>query len=179
MLFRSANGSPRRRQAGARAVPDEAPTGVPAWAAEDACKPDLQAGPTVHSPLSSHQRKDEAMTADETHVPIEPPRTTPVVEGRPDTVPTPENLPGATGPALPRKDSPALKTALLVDVAADTMTLHTRDAYWLFAGRPWDSTARRILGGQRAASALNALRHLSIAGNPYADWFLQIGRAHV
>jgi len=66
------------------------------------------------------------------------------------------------------------KPALLVDIAADTLTLHTRDAYWLFAGRGLDEDGveHPILGGQRASAILNALRHIAIGGNPYADWFL-------
>src|SRR5690606_7817462 len=60
----------------------------------------------------------------------------------------------------------------LVDMEPDLMTLHTREAYWLFSGRPWTSERRRIIGGQRAAAALNSLRHISVEGNPYADWFL-------
>jgi len=64
--------------------------------------------------------------------------------------------------------------ALLIDIAPDLLTLHTRDAYRLFAGRGWDEEGgqHRIIGGQRAASVLNALRHISVGGNPYADWFL-------
>jgi integrating conjugative element protein (TIGR03761 family) len=42
----------------------------------------------------------------------------------------------------------------------------------LFSGRPWTSERSRIIGGQRAAAALNSLRHISVEGNPYADWFL-------
>ncbi len=52
------------------------------------------------------------------------------------------------------------------------MTLHTREAFWMFSGRSWNKERRRILGGQRAAAVLNELRHISVGGNPYADWFL-------
>ncbi len=77
--------------------------------------------------------------------------------------------------AVAERDGPRQPmAALLVGIAPDTMTLHTRDAYWLFAGRAWDEAGdqRRIIGGQRAAAALNFLRHISVGGNPYADWFL-------
>ena len=88
-----------------------------------------------------------------------------------------------TGDALPDEpvNSMALgdrsqqpQPALLVDMAADTLTLHTREAYWIFAGRGFDKAGiqHRIIGGQRAAAVLNALRHASVGGNPYADWFL-------
>jgi integrating conjugative element protein (TIGR03761 family) len=54
------------------------------------------------------------------------------------------------------------------------MTLHTRDAYWLFIGRPAqpENHRPRIIGGQRIAAVLNALRHMSMDDNPYADWIL-------
>lgn len=64
------------------------------------------------------------------------------------------------------------KPALLVHVEADLMSLHTREAYWMFTGRSASTARRRILGGQRAAAVLNELRHISVGGNPYADWFL-------
>jgi len=84
-------------------------------------------------------------------------------------------LPEESPAAVAQRDGPRQPmAALLVRLASDTMTLHTRDGYWLFAGRAWDAAEdpRRIIGGQRAAAALNSLRHLSIGGNPYADWFL-------
>ena len=70
----------------------------------------------------------------------------------------------------PRRPRPAL----LVDVSPDTLRLHTRDAFWMFIGRRANKARNehRIVGGQRAAAALNAMRHMSVGGNPYADWFL-------
>ena len=88
---------------------------------------------------------------------------------------TPDSLPDASPEAVAeRAGLRQPKPALLVDIAPDTLTLHTRDAYWLFAGRGWDEEGvqHRIIGGQRAAAVLNSLRHTSIGGNPYADWFL-------
>jgi integrating conjugative element protein (TIGR03761 family) len=84
-------------------------------------------------------------------------------------------LPGESPKALAERDRPRQpKPALLVDLAPDTLTLHTRDAYRLFAGRGFDDEGakHRIIGGQRAAAVLNSLRHVSVGGNPYADWFL-------
>ncbi len=86
-----------------------------------------------------------------------------------------DSLPGASSKTVPeRAGSQQPKPALLIDIAADTLTLHTRDAYWLFAGRGLDedSVEHPILGGQRASAILNALRHIAIGGNPYADWYL-------
>ena len=70
----------------------------------------------------------------------------------------------------PRRPSPAF----LVDVSPDTLRLHTRDAFWMFIGRRANKERNEhsIVGGQRAAAALNAMRHMSVGGNPYADWFL-------
>lgn len=64
--------------------------------------------------------------------------------------------------------------ATLIDIKADTMTLHTREAYGLFAGRAWDEAGieQPIPGGKRAAAALNFLCHCAKSGHPYADWFL-------
>jgi integrating conjugative element protein (TIGR03761 family) len=83
-------------------------------------------------------------------------------------------LPGKVRERLTSPDDGAgvPKPALLVHVEADLMTLHTREAYWMFSGRSWSRERRRILGGQRAAAVLNELRHISVGGNPYADWFL-------
>jgi integrating conjugative element protein (TIGR03761 family) len=88
---------------------------------------------------------------------------------------TADSLPGESPKATAQRDGPRQpKRPLLVDIAADTLTLHTREAYGLFAGRGWDAAGiePRILGGQRAAAALNCLRHIGVGGNPYADWFL-------
>ncbi len=62
----------------------------------------------------------------------------------------------------------------LVDEAPDTMALHTREAYRLFVGRPFDVARQRdpIIGGRRVAAALRAIWHLSGNDNPYADWVL-------
>lgn len=94
--------------------------------------------------------------------------------GGPVTV-TLDSLPGESSKTVSERSGPRQpKPALLVDIAADTLTLHTRDAYWLFAGRGLDEDGveHPILGGQRASAILNALRHIAIGGNPYADWFL-------
>ena len=71
---------------------------------------------------------------------------------------------------VPRRPRPAL----LVDVSPDTLRLHTRDAFWMFIGRRANKgrNEHSIVGGQRAAAALNAMRHMSVGGNPYADWLL-------
>ena len=87
----------------------------------------------------------------------------------------PDSLPDAPPEAVAeRAGLRQPKPALLVDIAPDTLTLHTRDAYRLFAGRGLDEEGvkHRIIGGQRAAAVLNLLRHTSVGGNPYADWFL-------
>ena len=54
------------------------------------------------------------------------------------------------------------------------MTLHTKDAYGLFSGRPADNPARLppIPGGRRFAAVLKSIWHLSANDNPYADWIL-------
>ena len=54
------------------------------------------------------------------------------------------------------------------------MTLHTKDAYGLFSGRPADNPARLppIPGGRRFAAVLKSIWHLSANDNPYADWVL-------
>jgi integrating conjugative element protein (TIGR03761 family) len=54
------------------------------------------------------------------------------------------------------------------------MTLHTRDALSLFAGRsPSEGSALpAIVGGRRFAAAMRSLWLLSGADNPYADWAL-------
>ena len=62
----------------------------------------------------------------------------------------------------------------LADASPDTMTLHTRDAYRLFTGRPADPRGGHfpIPGGRRFASIVNSLWRLSANDNPYADWIL-------
>jgi integrating conjugative element protein (TIGR03761 family) len=62
----------------------------------------------------------------------------------------------------------------LVDEAPDTMTIHTREAYRLFIGRPADTAQQRsaIVGGRRVAASLRAIWYLSGNDNPYADWVL-------
>ncbi len=62
----------------------------------------------------------------------------------------------------------------LADTTPDTMTLHTKDAYRMFTGRPADSEGRlpAIPGGRRFAAVLKSIWHLSANDNPYADWIL-------
>jgi integrating conjugative element protein (TIGR03761 family) len=54
------------------------------------------------------------------------------------------------------------------------MTLHTKEAYRLFIGRPADPQGRQppIPGGRRFAAVLKSIWHLSANDNPYADWIL-------
>jgi len=87
----------------------------------------------------------------------------------------PDSLPGESPKATAeRAGLRQPKPDLLVDTAADTLILHTRDAYWLFAGRGLDEEGveHPIPGGQRASAILNSLRHIAVGGNPYAEWFL-------
>ena len=69
---------------------------------------------------------------------------------------------------------PGAKLGQLEDATPDTMTLHTKDAYALFSGRPADNPARLppIPGGRRFAAVLKSIWHLSANDNPYADWIL-------
>ena len=62
----------------------------------------------------------------------------------------------------------------LVNEAADTMLLHTKEAYRLFIGRGQDPARNQpaIMGGKRAAACLRAIWGLSGNDNPYADWQL-------
>ena len=62
----------------------------------------------------------------------------------------------------------------LADATPDTMTLHTKDAYRMFTGRPAeaDGTLPPIPGGKRFAAVLKSIWHLSANDNPYADWLL-------
>lgn len=62
----------------------------------------------------------------------------------------------------------------LVNESADTMLLHTKEAYRLFIGRGQDPARNQpaIMGGKRAAACLRAIWGLSGNDNPYADWQL-------
>jgi integrating conjugative element protein (TIGR03761 family) len=62
----------------------------------------------------------------------------------------------------------------LVDDAADTMLVHTVDAYRLFMGRAPspDGTRFSIPGGKRQGQALRSLWLLTANDNPYAEWAL-------
>ena len=75
---------------------------------------------------------------------------------------------------VPPVASPAARLGQLEDATPDTMTLHTKDAYGLFSGRPADNPARLppIPGGRRFAAVLKSIWHLSANDNPYADWVL-------
>ncbi|MGQ0522116.1 MAG: AcaB family transcriptional regulator [Betaproteobacteria bacterium] len=66
------------------------------------------------------------------------------------------------------------KLGQLADATPDTMTLHTKDAYRMFTGRPADAegTLPPIPGGKRFAAVLKSIWHLSANDNPYADWIL-------
>ncbi|TAK46418.1 MAG: TIGR03761 family integrating conjugative element protein [Betaproteobacteria bacterium] len=70
--------------------------------------------------------------------------------------------------------SPIAKLGQLADATPDTMTLHTKDAYRMFTGRPADSAAKLppIPGGKRFAAVLKSIWHLSANDNPYAEWIL-------
>jgi integrating conjugative element protein (TIGR03761 family) len=76
--------------------------------------------------------------------------------------------------AAPPVASPAVKLGQLEDATPDTMTLHTKDAYGLFTGRPADNPAKLppIPGGRRFAAVLKSIWQLSANDNPYADWIL-------
>ncbi len=70
--------------------------------------------------------------------------------------------------------SPIAKMGQLADATPDTMTLHTKDAYRMFIGRPADAEGAvpAIPGGRRFAAVLKSIWHLSANDNPYADWIL-------
>lgn len=76
----------------------------------------------------------------------------------------------ALNPA-PRRDP---EIGQLIDEAPDTMTLHTKEAYRAFRGRPPQADGRGgyIPGGRRFAAVLKAIWYLSGNDNPYADWLL-------
>ena len=80
-------------------------------------------------------------------------------------------------PAAPAAVQPASrveKLGQLADATPDTMTLHTKDAYRMFSGRPGDAEGGLppIPGGKRFAAVLKSIWHLSANDNPYADWIL-------
>ncbi len=80
-------------------------------------------------------------------------------------------------PAAPVVVQPASRVAKLgqlADATPDTMTLHTKDAYRMFTGRPEDAESglAPIPGGKRFAAVLKSIWHLSTNDNPYADWIL-------
>lgn len=62
----------------------------------------------------------------------------------------------------------------LADATPDTMTLHTKDAYRMFTGRPANAEGQlpAIPGGKRFAAVLKSIWYLSANDNPYADWML-------
>ena len=80
----------------------------------------------------------------------------------------------ADGSDTARRPADFPNVGSLEDTQPDTMTLHTKDAFRLFAGRRGDSTASvaSIAGGRRFAAVLKSIWHLSANDNPYADWIL-------
>lgn len=92
-------------------------------------------------------------------------RETAHIEARHQTPAAPAQIKGASRVA---------KLGQLADATPDTMTLHTKDAYRLFTGRPADEKAKLtpIAGGRRFAAVLKSIWHLSGNDNPYADWIL-------
>lgn len=82
--------------------------------------------------------------------------------------------PASSPSVVPMVASPVAKLGQLEDATPDTMTLHTKDAYTLFSGRPADNPAKLppIPGGRRFAAVLKSIWHLSANDNPYADWIL-------
>jgi integrating conjugative element protein (TIGR03761 family) len=62
----------------------------------------------------------------------------------------------------------------LTDQTPDAMTLHTREAWQMFAGRRGDAAGQvaAIPGGRRFAAVLRSIWALSARDNPYADWIL-------
>jgi integrating conjugative element protein (TIGR03761 family) len=62
----------------------------------------------------------------------------------------------------------------LADKTPDAMTLHTREAWQMFAGRRGDAAGQvaAIPGGRRFAAVLRSIWALSARDNPYADWIL-------
>jgi integrating conjugative element protein (TIGR03761 family) len=81
---------------------------------------------------------------------------------------------GADALVSPQEASSMRQLGALVDDEADTMVLHTKEAYRLFMGRARDPEGKtpQIVGGKRIASALKSLWMLTGLDNPYADWAL-------
>jgi len=77
---------------------------------------------------------------------------------------TPVSASVAAQPAIGRLD----------DDSPDAMTLHTRDAWRMFTGRPGDAASQTpaIPGGRRFAAVMRSIWTLSANDNPYADWVL-------
>lgn len=96
-----------------------------------------------------------------------------VVHGSGSSIDPPEpRVPPPPALAHEERTTGAIGAARLANVSPDLMTLHTREAYWMFRGRARSATQSAVVGGQRAAAVLNGLRRISTDGNPYADWFL-------
>lgn len=81
---------------------------------------------------------------------------------------------GADALVSPQDAASMRQLGALVDDEADTMKLHTKEAYRLFMGRSKDPEGKtpQIVGGKRIASALKSLWMLTGLDNPYADWAL-------
>jgi integrating conjugative element protein (TIGR03761 family) len=81
-----------------------------------------------------------------------------------------------TGPGLPSDPAAVqrLASGRLVEQTPDVMTLHTREAWQMFAGRSADAANQMpaIVGGRRFAAVLRSIWALSARDNPYADWIL-------
>ena len=90
-----------------------------------------------------------------------------------DTKPFPVS-PELPSHALEHTETRAAKLGQLADATPDTMTLHTKDAYRMFTGRPADAKTKvpPIPGAKRFAAVLKSIWHLSANDNPYADWIL-------
>lgn len=78
----------------------------------------------------------------------------------------------AKGVKQPTLAQQAREIGMLQADEDDVMTIHTRDAFRLFVGRPGGNGVRAIAGGQRVAASLRQLFALSANDNPYADWEL-------
>jgi integrating conjugative element protein (TIGR03761 family) len=73
-----------------------------------------------------------------------------------------------------RRAAPRRAVGRLTDQTPDAMTLHTREAWQMFAGRRGDAAGQvaAIPGGRRFAAVLRSIWALSARDNPYADWIL-------
>jgi integrating conjugative element protein (TIGR03761 family) len=73
-----------------------------------------------------------------------------------------------------RRASPRGAIGRLAGQTPDAMTLHTREAWQMFAGRRGDAAGQvaAIPGGRRFAAVLRSIWALSARDNPYADWIL-------